>query len=371
MPKITRRNALVWAALLAATTARAATVQFFGDVYVPEKVLAATESTAEDPQLFDDAQDLLGASAHNVVNLEGVATRGFQAAEFKQFLLRMPVATARLLKTAGIDIVTLANNHSFDYGYQGLAEMTEALAKAGVAYTGAGINQAQAVHPVIIPVGDRTLCLLAFSRTFPADFWATESRPGTAFADVEAVKHEVGACAASGRYTVVAFHWGREMTKQAQSYQRELAHQAINAGAQLVLGHHPHVVQELEIYKGRPIAYSLGNFAFGTSPTSGQPEGLALRVAPPPAGEDGAGDVDLIPLQVFNSQVHFRPRPIVAGEADPLAEVMPKTHPCAWSDDLRQWHCKFTAPEVLGPPAPRATVTSSRTEVDPPATIRI
>jgi poly-gamma-glutamate synthesis protein (capsule biosynthesis protein) len=143
------------------------------------------------------------------------------------------------------------------------------------------------------------------------------------------------------------------MEKLPQPYQRELAHQAINAGAQLVIGHHPHVVQEMEIYKGRPILYSLGNFAFGSTPVGGAPEGLAVRVTPPAAGTDGTGILELVPLLVQNTEIHFRPRPILAGEVDPLAGLMPKTHPCVWSDDTLRWTCSFPAPAVLGPPQPQ------------------
>src|SRR4051812_49324177 len=120
-------------ALLLALPVRAepADIQFFGDVFVPSRVLSTTEP-------FADAAPLLGASKHNVANLEGVITSTVVPYEAKRFLLRMPLTAAAALKAAGIDAVTLANNHTLDFGHQGLFDTLAELARAGIASTGAG-----------------------------------------------------------------------------------------------------------------------------------------------------------------------------------------------------------------------------------------
>ena len=168
----------------------------------------------------------------------------------KRFLLHMPPVAARVLKKAGIDVATLANNHAMDFGSTGLFDTITALGHAGIQSTGAGADRDAAVIPCSSTIRDQQVCILAFSRTLPSSFWATPSRPGTAFADEDLIVAAVSRCAAAGRYTIVAFHWGQEMLPHALLYQRVLAHLAVDAGARLVIGHHPHVLQELEVYRG-------------------------------------------------------------------------------------------------------------------------
>jgi len=250
----------------AASTEKVADIQFFGDVFLPQHILPTSPSSPQPPELFHDSANVLALARHNVANFEGVATDAFIPYDTKRFRLRMPLIVASVLKDAGIDVVTLANNHSLDFGFQGLFDTMRAMAQAGVDFAGAGVNRDGAEQPLYIPAGAHTLCLLAFSRTLPTSFWATDSRSGTAFADQERLRTRVKTCAAAGFYTIVAVHWGQESLDHPLPYQRLLGHVAIDAGARLVIGHHPHVLQSMEVYKGRPIFFSLGNFAFGSSP---------------------------------------------------------------------------------------------------------
>jgi len=342
MPPNSHRTAAVLVWLVAAfagpmATAQPADIQFFGDVYLSTRTLEAT--CAEDGRCttFDDVAELLRTANHNVVNLEGPTTEAFVPLTFKRYLLRMPLSVAPLLRRVGIDVATLANNHVLDFGYQGLIDTKLALADADVATTGAGRNREQAMQPVILGTSGKPICLVAFSRTLPASFWATTKRPGTAFASLRTVKTAVHSCAATGLYPIAAFHWGREKSSATVDYQRQLAHAAIDAGARLVIGHHPHMLQGLEVYKGRPIVYSLGNFAFGSVPASGGQEGLAARLS---LGAEH-DRLDLVPLVVRNDVVHFRPRPLADGESDPFASHVPKDAPCHWEKAKRHWTCLF------------------------------
>lgn len=311
-------------------------VQFFGDVYVPSRVMTQTKTTAADPVVFGGVKDLLASSAHNVVNLEGPVTSAFVTPELKRFLLRMPFDLPPVLRAAGITVATLANNHTMDYGYQGVFDTQVALAEAGIAFTGAGRNRNEATRPVILGSSGRTYCILAYSRTLPQSFWAGEESPGTASATLEELERDVGSCANSNLFTIVAFHWGQEMTDRIAPYQKELARRAINAGARVVLGHHPHKLQDIEIYKGRPILYSLGNFAFGSLPDSAGQEGMAVRIS--------RGLVELVPLVVQNARVRFVPRPLKDGEADPIRAHLPPIHPCRWQKAEKLWSCPFGEP---------------------------
>lgn len=333
MRNITNFGVLLLAAAATAARSEPAELQFFGDVYVPERVLAQTESTASDPALFSGVKDLLQTATHNVVNLEGPVTSAFVTPELKRYLLRMPFDLPPILRAAGINVATLANNHAMDFGYQGVFDTQAALAAAGIAYTGAGRDRNEAARPVFLEGQGRTYCLLSYSRTLPQSFWAGETTPGTASVTPDQLEREVTACADSNLSTIVTFHWGKEMTDNIAPYQRELAHRAIKAGARMVLGHHPHKIQDMEIYKGRPILYSLGNFAFGSMPDGTSQEGLAVRVL--------KSTVELVPLVVRNSKVKYRPRPLLVGEADPMKAHMPVVHPCRWQKAARLWACAF------------------------------
>lgn len=326
--------------LLATAPAAAADLQLFGDVYLPQHVLEQTATTAEDPRVFAAVRHLMANTAHNVVNFEGVATSAFVPLELKRFLLKMPLSVGPILKAAGVTAVTLANNHSMDYGYQGLFDTLSVLREADIAATGAGRNAAEASRPLLLAAAGRLICLQAYSRTLPESFWARATEPGTAHADLAGLRRDVQACAAFAHFTVVSFHWGAEMTSKAADYQRELAKAAVAAGADLVVGHHPHVLQEIEIISGKPVFYSLGNFAFGTLPAGKQQEGMAVRVTLPRASV-ARPQYELVPLQVRNSLVRFQPRPLQKGESDPIEAMLPDKHPCRWVAQARSWRCIF------------------------------
>ena len=338
-------KSLVFALLVVSQTisagnllAETADLQFFGDVLITNKSLYQTDSKDAAPSVFGDSLPLLNSAKHNIVNLEGVVAGQLPRTTWKQFFLRMPPRSARVLRSAGIDIVTLANNHSMDFGFPGLLSTLMSLARADIRSTGAGMDLAAASKPLIIELEGRSVCLLAFSKTLPESFWATNNEAGTAFASEKLAVTRVKDCSDRGLYTVVSLHWGQEGQKKAAGYQRELAQSVIDAGADLVIGHHPHVVQDIESYKGKPIFYSLGNFAFGTEPAFGGQEGLAVRVT-------FAKDVDreplieAVPLAVSNQIVHFVPRPIEQPAPPTLGTSMPDQDQCRWQQD--RWICAF------------------------------
>src|SRR5690606_1761556 len=200
-------------------------------------------------------------------NLETPLTdRGSPMVE-KTYLFRNPPdKVAPALKSAGFDIVTLANNHILDYGVEGLRDTIRSLQDVGIAHVGAGMNLQEARRPVVLTLPDgQTVGFLGYSNTFPEEFWATPSSPGTAFGHVKHVQSDVQALVERNiDIIVVSFHWGRERQPRLRAYQPLLAHAAIDAGADLVLGHHPHILQGVERYKNGLVLYSLGNYTFST-----------------------------------------------------------------------------------------------------------
>jgi poly-gamma-glutamate synthesis protein (capsule biosynthesis protein) len=246
-------------------------------------------------------------------NLEGPLTDAGQAEPDKRYVFRSPPAkVAPALAAAGFTVVSLANNHTMDYGVEGLKQTMAALDEAGIQHTGAGMNLQEARRPAFVKSGDYTLGFLAYSLTFPESFWAQGQRPGTAFGHASHVRADVAAARDQADVVVVSFHWGREATTELRDYQSKLAHAAIDSGATVVLGHHPHILQGIEHYKHGIIFYSLGNFVFGSYSRKATRSIIALL------NLRGAKvlEVKLIPVNVDNIELVFQPQPLVEEQAN-------------------------------------------------------
>lgn len=185
-----------------------------------------------------------GEADVTMVNLENaVAERGYKVP--KEFNFRMPPKYLQVLKNGGIDIVNLANNHVWDYSQVGVEDTIAHLDEAGIYHVGGGVSVEDEKKPVILIIKGKNIGFLGY--------YFLE---GNVEEDVSALKQAVDV-------VIVNFHWGTERSNFPESYQVDLAHRAIDAGADLVIGHHPHVLQGMERYKDGIIAYSLGNFIFG------------------------------------------------------------------------------------------------------------
>jgi poly-gamma-glutamate capsule biosynthesis protein CapA/YwtB (metallophosphatase superfamily) len=253
---------------------------------------------------FADVMPILSRADVVVGNLESsISTRGI-AVENKKFTLRAGPIAAQALKKAGIRVVTLANNHSMDFGPLALKDTLTVLAEHDILYTGAGMDLDEARSPAYLKVRERTIAFLSYSLTFPLEFFASAGRPGTAPGYADFVKSDIEKARPSADLVVVSFHWGAELMTAAKDYQVELGHKAIDWGADLVLGHHPHVLQELELYQGRIIAYSLGNFVFGSESNNTNASIILLLTF---KGKI-LSRVEAVPLDVNNYRVKYRPR---------------------------------------------------------------
>lgn len=333
--RTTPKILLLSTALTTSARAQPVTAQFFGDVFIPARVTV---------DVFAHLRPLLTEATFNVVNFEGAATEAFVPLEPKNFLLKMPLSVAAQLRAGKIDAVTLANNHSMDFGLQGLHDTLHALDEAGIAHAGAGLDASGASAPALLGAGGTTICVLAFSRTLPQIFWAKDQSPGTAFAGAPAVQEAVRACKDRGFFTAVTFHWGKEGDSSPAPYQKALARVAIDAGADAVIGHHPHVVQDIEVYNGKPIFHSLGNFVFGSLPGGRGPTGLGVRVTVPSLsdGPPPPPTWELIPLNVDNRHVAYQPRPITDKTTfhASIARLV-AARQCTFDDESRRWTCRF------------------------------
>jgi poly-gamma-glutamate synthesis protein (capsule biosynthesis protein) len=234
------------------------------------------------------------------VNLEGVTSTLGSPWPGKDYTFEGPPEFASALAEAGIGVVTMANNHSVDYGRAALKDTIARLEKAGVQVVGAGADSSDAHAPAIVTTdAGATIGFLGYSDVWWPGFEATSSRAGVAqaFSNLKRMKRDIKALAAEVDYVVVGFHWGYEYQHYPVSQQTREAHAAVDAGADLVIGHHPHVLQGFETYKRRLIAYSLGDLVFDhMAVETGQtvlvdatlrPDGVTARLVPAYASSAG------------------------------------------------------------------------------------
>lgn len=248
-----------------------------------------------------------------LANLESAFTDDGTRFE-KTFTFKVPPKYGVSLLESGIDVVTLANNHVLDYGLEGLNNTITLLDTIGILHCGAGNTKYDAQQPAIFTANGFRVAVLGYSMTFPEEFFATNSSGGTNYPHEKNLVTNIQRCDTLADITVVTFHWGRESTNFPLSYQRKMAHRVIDLGADLVVGHHPHVLQGLEIYKNRLIAYSLGNYAFSSYSTIAR-ESMILRTC---LNKNGLLYAKIYPMLVDNYKISFQPKIVQGAAADTI-----------------------------------------------------
>ena len=203
--------------------------------------------------------------------------------------MRSPPTVAASLAAAGYDVMSVAGNHAMDYGGDALCDTNDHLRAAGIAPCGGGANLAEARKPAIVERKGRTLAFLAYNAILPAGYAAEARRPGCAplrvqtlyeqvepdqpgtdprirtYAeeeDLAALLDDIRQARATADHVFVSMHWGIHFVRaKLADYQRVVGRQMIDAGADAIIGHHPHLLKPIEFHRGRPIIHSLGNFA--------------------------------------------------------------------------------------------------------------
>lgn len=269
------------------------TVMGVGDMIFDRRVAQLIGRSGGEAPLRDVASVLASADV-TVGNLESTLSREGRRSKTKDVTFQGDPRGLESLTAAGFDLLSMANNHVLDCGPLALADTISRLDRAGIAHAGAGPDREAAWQPAIVERGGARIAFLSFSNILPPGFVATDGHAGLASGrtSTAAVRRAIADAGKKADHVIVSFHWGVEYVDDANGDQVALAHRAVDAGADMVLSHHPHVIQAVERYRGRLIAYSLGDFVFDHySRKTG--EAFILRAE---LGPQGVGRVSIIPV---------------------------------------------------------------------------
>ena len=304
------------AAHLKAPTQSVASIPLWavGDILLGDKAQSYLDREGYDYQ-FRRLTGLIPPDDLLMGNLEGTITYLTEPIDSdKEYVYRMDVRATAALKDYGFDVLDLANNHALDYGIPGWRETVKALDRVGIGRFGSGENIQAALEGIVVERGGLRIGFLGFMQPFEKyqsdyDWFASPSRPGVAKMEDDLMETAIRRLHERADLVVVNLHWGGNY-KPVDSYQRKWGRRAVALGADLVVGHHPHAAQGVEVYQGVPILYSVGNFTFGTPGRYKNADPLMEYSWAARCSIEGGrvAHVDLYPLSVNNRKTDFQPR---------------------------------------------------------------
>jgi len=270
---------------------------------------------------WSDVSTLFGDYDLAVVNLEGPLCQGsMPVSDVSALDMRGETSCAAPMAAAGIDAVCLANDHIMDYGSTGLEETLNLLRGEGLETFGAGSSRRAAERSLMLEADNgASVSLLAFCDVAPTSHSADDDSPGISTSSLDRMGDVIGLAAEETPYVVVFLHWGELGSQEITARQRELAQACVHAGADLVVGCHPHVVQGIEVIEGVPVVYSLGNLVYSSESEEGK-NGIFVgcRFS---AGE--LATLEIIPLRVAEA----KPYPLPREEAENLLRELDEASP--------------------------------------------
>ncbi len=252
------------------------TLVFVGDVMLSRGVGRRMKAENDFKFPFRLVQATLATADLTFANLEcPVSDQGTEQGHLYSF--RADPRAIEGLLFAGFDVVSVANNHMYDWGPEALLDTLRRLREAGIRPVGAGANDLEAHYPLLVDLGRLRLAFLAYVDIQPQKATSAPGRPGVAWLDADRALADIRFARPLADLVIVSPHWGVEYAAKPNPKQVALARRMIDSGADLVVGTHPHVIQPVEEYGGRWIAYSLGNFVFDQR-KQGTRRGLMLKV---------------------------------------------------------------------------------------------
>lgn len=261
---------------------------FVGDIMLDRGVAYFIKKHDDVKFPFLKSAEILKSADLTIGNLEGpISDRGTKSGSIYSF--RFDPKVLEGLTYAGFDVLSLANNHIFDYGREALVDTREHLKNADISGVGAGANYGEVNKPAILEVKGAKFSFLSYTDLYPRSLYATPekslrdlgastARPGISEFDPETILKQVKELKQNDDFVTVLLHFGDEYTKEPNKKQREFAKVLADAGADLIVGHHPHVVQPVEKIGDTWVAWSLGNFVFDQGFSEETMRGLALGV---------------------------------------------------------------------------------------------
>ncbi len=283
------------------------TICFAGDINLDESSATTLFMDSQENGIYDCISPELIAYMNDAdimcLNNEFTYSTGGAPLEGKKYTFRADPSRVEILKLLGVDAVTLANNHVYDYGKEALLDTFTALEEAEIPYFGAGRTLEDAMKPLYIEAGGRTVALVGASRAekYKMTPQATETEPGILRCyDTELYKAAIAEAKENADFCIAFVHWGTEYSFDLEQVQLDTGKEYLDAGADAVIGAHSHCLQGLEYYQGKPICYSLGNYWFNKKTLdtmlvqlhfSGDDQGSSLWVEIIPAIQTGCRTV--------------------------------------------------------------------------------
>ncbi len=271
-------------------------IQGVGDVNLDPTYIPALAANGYD-YAWDGLDGIFHQDDLSVINLE-CAPSDIGSPEPKRFVFRCPTEALGSMAIAGVEVANLGNNHGGDYGKEALVDGRAQVAAVGVAPVGAGKDLSEAKLPAVFDVKGWRVAVVGLGGVKPHDGWfATEDRPGMVDGDdIPTIVDTVAAADAVADIVVVTIHWGVELDTTPRPEDVERARAMIDAGADIIFGHHPHRLQPLEIIDGAAVFWSLGNFIWPDFSVAGSTTGVARVVI----DSDGTLSACLIPAFIEN-----------------------------------------------------------------------
>lgn len=298
------------------------TISFVGDVLLGGNIESIINKIGT-KNIMSGVKDTFNESDINMANLENpITTRGIREKD-KQYTFRAKPHSIRVLTDAGINMITLANNHILDFGLDGLVDTMKYADDNKISYVGAGTDLDVASEAVYIDKKDYKIAFLGSSRVVPSISWyASNNKPGVSETyNPKRLLEEIKEAKNKADIVVAYIHWGEEMKEFPVEYQRNLAKSYIDAGCDIVVGWHPHILQGIEFYKNRIIAYSLGNFVF----TNALRDSMILKVE---IAKDGLKTVRIVPVVIKDCL------PFIVTKKEKYAEVMESIRKISFDVDI-------------------------------------
>lgn len=220
------------------------------------------------------------------------------------------------LKFAGIDVVSLAANHVMDGDREGLFKTIDLLDQNKIGHIGAGKNLGEARQPLVKEINGSKFGLLGYNNIPPKEYEASDNRPGSAWFDENYLIEDIKNLKPKVDIVIVSFHWGKEYTALPNDEQKYFAHLAINEGADLIIGDHPHWIQSIEFYKDKPIFYSLGNFIFDQMWSEETQKGIIVLIT---YQEKKLDKIEIVPFRIRD---YVQPVPMEGEEREKMIKYI-------------------------------------------------